>query len=245
LINKNIIYDKWLSNIFQKDVYRLSFDDEFFEKIRDKKTNDFEQLLKIFEKTPIFIYSRVSASSKDISELLKELGFDLIDIDIQFEKTGASDRKLSGNSEIRFSKPNDEDGVANVSKNSFINDRFHRDNKIPDEIADTIKEKWTRNFYRGKRGDFMIVALKDGGIIGFLQLIRRDDTLIIDLIAVDEKYREKHIAGDMIKFAEDSIKNIKKIWTGTQVSNISSIKLYERLGFTVIDKKNVFHYHGN
>lgn len=244
MINKNFIHDKWLSNIFQKDVYKLSFDKQFFNKINDKKSKDFEQLSEIL-KTPIFVYSRVPFYSNNISTFLEDLGFYLIDIDIQFEKKVFSEQKLSENSEIRFSKYDDEKDLVKISKTSFIFDRFHQDTKISNELADSIKEKWAQNFFSGTRGDFMIVALKDGDIIGFLQLIKKNDILIIDLIAVDEKFRGKNVAADMIKFAENNIKDIKKIKTGTQSSNKPSTKLYERLGFTSIDKEKVFHYHKN
>lgn len=242
MINKNIIHDKWLSNIFQKDVYMLSFNENY--KINIKKSKDFKKKLLLLKK-PVFIYSKIPISSKNISKFLEDLGFYFIDMDIQFEKTVFSEQILSGNSEIRFSKPDDVYDVMKISKQSFTHDRFHQDDKISDEISDKIKEKWAQNFYIGKRGDFMIVATKNDNIIGFLQLIKKDYLLIIDLIAVDENHRGKKVATDMIKFAENNIKNIKKIRTGTQSSNKSSIKLYDKLGFSAITKKNVFHYHSN
>jgi len=119
------------------------------------------------------------------------------------------------------------------------------DNKISNKISDEIKGKWVGNYFSGKRGDKMIIAKINNKIIGFLQLLKTKNEFIIDLIAIDKNYRNKGIALNMIEFAENYYfeKGYSSVIVGTQISNIPSIKLYQKLGFNIEGAKYVFHYH--
>ena len=88
----------------------------------------------------------------------------------------------------------------------------------------------------------MVIALYKNKPIAFLQLILKGKDLIIDLIAVSSQYRGQKIGTALIKFASENIKS-EKILVGTQISNIPSIKLYQKLGFNYIKSDYVFHYH--
>jgi ribosomal protein S18 acetylase RimI-like enzyme len=70
-----------------------------------------------------------------------------------------------------------------------------------------------------------------------------EGTLIIDLIAVDERHRRKGIATGMIAYAESHCGHFETIRVGTQVANIPSLRFYERAGFLVSASNYVFHYH--
>lgn len=90
----------------------------------------------------------------------------------------------------------------------------------------------------------MVVALINGKIAGFLQLFHgKDKVITIDLIATDQAQRRKGIASAMIAFVETYSKGCAAIRTGTQVSNIPSLKLYEKLGFSVCSAQYIFHYY--
>ena len=88
----------------------------------------------------------------------------------------------------------------------------------------------------------MVIALYKNKPIAFLQLILKGGALIIDLIAVSYNHRGQKIGPALIKFASENIKS-EKILVGTQISNIPSIKLYQKLGFNHIESDYVFHYH--
>jgi len=91
----------------------------------------------------------------------------------------------------------------------------------------------------------MVVTSVDGKIAGFVQLLHSGRDLVIDLIAVDRKFRRKGIARDMICFAQTAIKGFKRMRVGTQLANIPSIRMYERLEFMFVDASYVFHYHNS
>jgi ribosomal protein S18 acetylase RimI-like enzyme len=89
----------------------------------------------------------------------------------------------------------------------------------------------------------MIVANYGDKIAGFLQLLHIGaDQLVIDLIAVDKTHQGHGIASEMIAFAQNNTDR-STIKVGTQVANIPSIRLYEKLGFRLCESYYVFHYH--
>jgi ribosomal protein S18 acetylase RimI-like enzyme len=134
--------------------------------------------------------------------------------------------------------------VVEVAGRSFKYSRFHLDRAIPAELANKIKAAWVGNYFAGRRGQQMVIALVEGTIGGFVQLLySQDKILTIDLIAVAENQRRKGIAGDMIAFAEAECGPFEHIRVGTQIANIPSMRLYEKLGFRVTEAHYVFHYH--
>ena len=88
----------------------------------------------------------------------------------------------------------------------------------------------------------MVIALYKNKPIAFLQLILKGRALIIDLIAVSSQYRWQKIGTALIKFASENIKS-EKILVGTQISNIPSIKLYQKLGFNHIESDYAILYY--
>jgi len=242
LVKKNIIQDGWLEQILKKKVYTLTLDDNFIKKTKDKKSKENKELFKIINKKPVFIYSKIPASSIKQVKFLEQLGFNLIDTNIIFEKEIIINNEKN-NHEIRFATQNDENKVKELSGKSFKFSRFHLDEQIPNKLANEIKYKWVENFFKGNRGDEMIVAIIDNNIVGFLLILKKKNSIIIDLIALDEKYRGKKIAEDVITFAENNIKNINTIIVGTQIANIPSIRFYEKCGFRIIESNYVFHFH--
>ena len=89
----------------------------------------------------------------------------------------------------------------------------------------------------------MVVSENEGRLSGFMQLIFQNDKIVIDLIAVAKEQRRKHVANDMISFAEKSYTEAKIIRVSTQLANWPSIKLYQNLGFKLADSLYVFHFH--
>lgn len=145
--------------------------------------------------------------------------------------------------QFRLVKKSDRNRVLELSR-SFNNDRFHSDIEISKNIADKIKFQWTNNFFEKKRGDFMIVAEKNNFIIGYMILLKKKNNIVIDLIAIDKKFRKKGYGEELISSIL-KFKKIKynKIIVGTQVTNTSSIKLYTKLNFRLIKSYYSFHLH--
>ena len=146
---------------------------------------------------------------------------------------------------VRFATSADEAETVSIARSSFIYSRFHLDNQIPRETADRMKAEWVGNYFRGQRGNRLVVAEEEGHVVGFLLLLYDEvpKLITIDLIATDKAYQRRGIAREMVRFAEGSIPGYERIIVGTQLANVPSIQLYERLGFTVRSASHVFHYH--
>ncbi len=240
-MSKNRIdHDKWLSEMLQCPAYRISVPENRVEISR------FEvDLAKLLEERPLFAFAKVDPAKLTEVHLLEQYGFRLIDTNTQFDKPLQTDSQYAGNCTVRFALAEDEEQAVVLGRNCFSYSRFHLDPLMPKEVADRIKGEWVRNYFTGKRGDAMVLAEIDGMVVGFLQLIYAgNETLIIDLIAVDDNHRRKGIAGDMIQFAEANCGNFPKIIVGTQIANVPSMRMYENLGFKISSASYVFHYHG-
>lgn len=237
--NCSIVCDEWLAGILSCPVYRLVCPEN------SKMLDLFkEEIAKVLRMSPVFAFAKLPTKMLEHVHLLEQSGFRLVDTNIQLNKPVQSDRGYSGNCTVRFALPDDNEKVAKLGGSSFKYSRFHLDPLFSKEIADKIKEEWVINYFTGKRGNAMVVAEIRGDLVGFLQLIYSgDDTLIIDLIAVDKQQRRKGIAGDMIAFAEENCKKRNSVVVGTQLANLPSLRLYEGLGFSICAADYVLHYH--
>jgi ribosomal protein S18 acetylase RimI-like enzyme len=95
-----------------------------------------------------------------------------------------------------------------------------------------LKEAWARNYFRGQRGQWMVLAQPADQPVGFLQLLAAPDGgLIIDLIGVEGHSRRLGAAAAMIAFATQHCRPLVPIVVGTQAANVASLRLYSGLGF--------------
>ncbi len=240
--NSNLVYDQWLSQICDKSVYKLNIDDQFINTINDTSTLEHKNLKQILAQK-VFVFAKIDTSKISHIHFAESLGLRLMDTNVTYEKHYATNHIFNNNCEIRFAASIDEEQTVNVARNSFVYSRFHLDHQFSKSLANEIKAEWVRNYFTGKRGNQMVLAIKDHKVVGFLQLLNHKDNLIIDLIAVDNNYRRMGIANDMIAFAEKKLPQFKFVQVGTQIANVPSLKLYARMGFSIVGSSYVFHYH--
>jgi ribosomal protein S18 acetylase RimI-like enzyme len=175
---------------------------------------------------------------------VQKLGFLLVDTNLGFS-IACRDLPQVDCADILFAQPGMEQAVGTIAEKSLVCDRFHLDPAIPSSTASDIKRVWAQNYFRGLRGDWMVVACRQGEPVGFLQLIRSPRAeLVIDLIAVDSAHRRQGIASAMIAFAAKHCDAMESMVVGTQAANVSSVRLYENLGFRLKSAQYVFHHHG-
>jgi dTDP-4-amino-4,6-dideoxy-D-galactose acyltransferase len=131
--------------------------------------------------------------------------------------------------------------IESIAKYSFLPGRFYNDSRIDQGKADGLYACWIKNsFFR--EDNYFVLDDNNNGFILFSK-INEDAGIDIELIAVDDKERNKGIAGKMI----DSLKyyaikgNIKYIDVVTQAHNVGAVNLYTRHGFKL--KKCEYTYH--
>lgn len=194
-----------------------------------------------------FAYAKLGCSDIARIKALVAVGFNLVDTNTQFDRPRADawpNVKLADRYAVRMAESGDAEAVEKVAAGSFVYSRFHLDPLVSDQVASDIKGRWAANYFKGQRGDWMVVPTFEGRVVGFNQLLSKDDTLIIDLIAVDPEHQGKGLATAMIKFAAENCGDWQRMLVGTQVSNIPSMRTYEKLGFRMCGSSYVFHYHG-
>jgi len=232
----SIYKDIWLSDLIGKDVFSI-------------ESSSLDELKKI--NTNIknsFIFSKLQFERKNDLQWFFNNDFRLIDINVTLEMPihkidsnklykKYSYEKVSSNNLIR---------AQSIAKNAFIYDRFHSDPEIDNHIASNIKSEWVKSYLDGNRGDLGIVSTNsDGSLTGFLLIILQNKTCIIDLIAVDSLFRGMGVASYLISLIPTLFQNIglENVKVGTQLSNINSIALYNKMGFRIVSQNFMLHKH--
>lgn len=226
--------DAWLTEKFGYAVWRVAHG------------ADGEPLSALRSPDPLFAYAKVDTADVATLWSLSESGFRVIDAALTLEVSGRVD--APGN-DARLARPGDRKAVERIAGSSFRYTRFHLDPLISLDMAHAIKAGWAGNFFEGARGDGMVVAERDGRVVGFTQVLWQSaDCLVIDLIGVETAYQGRGIGRAMIGYAwqhgTGESRRPSRIRVGTQVANTPSIRLYESLGFRVTSSQYVLHFHG-
>lgn len=238
-MDNNLIYDQWLSEVIGVNIFKLIIDDNLINNPKEIQ-NKFKNLKNKFS-----VYAKISTDSLNYSHFLEELGFKLIDTAVKLQKNKSDMNALfySNDYSVHFTSSLDKEQVISLAKNNFSYSRFHIDPSIENVVADKIKGKWVENYYNGERGNYMIVTKLDNKIAGFLLLLKNNNKLLtIDLIAVAKEHRGKKMASNMVTFAESQL-DFLEMQVSTQIVNIPSLRLYEKLGFRMQGAEYVFHFH--
>jgi ribosomal protein S18 acetylase RimI-like enzyme len=226
--------DEWLADILGRPVWRLV------------KGAGVQPLAELFSVETGFAYAKCDVSDvKSVSRLVDK-GFRIVDTALTFD--GSVSFSLPSSHVIRTADGRDANAVIGIAASAFRFSRFHLDPDIPLELANRIKSEWAGNFFRGQRGDGMVVAESDGQVAGFLQLIWGiEGVLIIDLIGVRPSFQSRGLGKAMIvhasKFGTGDGRVPAGIMVGTQAANIPSVRLYESLGLRLRSAKYVLHFH--
>jgi ribosomal protein S18 acetylase RimI-like enzyme len=222
--------DKWLSKQLGHFAYNL----------------DLKDLTKVnflnfkFKKILITIKTKKIINAK----FLKKNKIKLIEKNITFfKKINKSNFNLDLKN-VRFAKIADKKSVLILAQNAFTKSRFFQDKKINKKIAKKIKRNWVLNFFKKKRGDYLIISEKNKKLVGFLLIVKNKNNYIIDLIAVNKSYKNIGLASKMLSFFENYIKNNKKslIEVSTQSNNKESIKFYLKNNFKIKFQKYIYHF---
>jgi GNAT superfamily N-acetyltransferase len=138
--------------------------------------------------------------------------------------------------------------VLEIARSSFRFSRFHLDPLIPLESAHQIKHDWILNYLLRKRGEHLWVASVAGRPAGFLAVIAGNDAgrryRAIDLIGVAPAYQGQGIGQALVAYFIDTYRDHSDfLLVGTQIANLPSIHLYQKLGFSLVKSAYVMHLH--
>lgn len=227
--------DSWLGDVLQRPAWRVS------------AASAGASLAELRGGGAQFATAKLpAADTRGVGEL-EAFGFRVVDVALTFDADAV--RAPDADARVRPAQARDAAAVEALAGSAFRFSRFHLDPAFPVALAHRVKAEWAGNWFRGARGDGMIVAEDGGRVAGFLQLLwGRDDRLVIDLIAVDAASRGRGFARAMIGFAARTgtgdARRHAGMSVGTQAANVPSVRLYESLGFRLRGAQFVLHYHG-
>jgi len=195
---------------------------------------------------PFMVEVKVPVEQVENVSALTALGFWLVDTGVQF---GAPAATLAANAavrseawRIREARPEDRPRVARVVSDNMVTSRYHLDPRIDAARATEFKRAWVENFFDGLRGQRLLLAEDDSGIRGFLLVLEAGARGVIDLIGVDPSLRGTGAVGGLISAWLAQAPHIAHVVVGTQVSNVTSMRAYGKLGFRVCGASYVLHY---
>ncbi len=236
-----IVKNAWLSDLWALDAYTVT---DYAQALASPTWAELKSHNK--RERGVFVDVKLPTVAVEWVAAYQQQQFRLIDTNIVFVTPAVtpdvSSTSASTQITYRFATPSDATPVKTMARASFVYNRFLIDPKVPPAAGLKTRSAWVGNYFLGTRGTDLVVAEHQGKIVGFLLLIKREATLTIDLIAVDQAFQKQGIAMQLVAFAQQSIPNIDRWRVGTQVSNIPSMRFYEKLGFSIESTKYVLHY---
>lgn len=234
-----IVIDRWLSERFGHPLFSLDTDGGV----------DAEVVIRHGRGRGAVSYqARVSAARPDVGSVLTRAGFTVVNLSLSLGRNLEPLEPPDAPVEVREADPDRDAAVVDIAERAFSKTRFHLDPAIPRKIADRIKRDWAQDSLNGKRGDGMLVAVRDDRAVGFLAGLSSEErgrrTRIIDLIAIDPAAREQGAGRALIsRFLEQAQGAYDEVRVGTQAANIAATRFYERLGFAAVAASFELHLH--
>ena len=213
----------------------------------DGSTDWNEVLAHAGDQRQAFYFSKIPADRVSVACALARAGFRVVDVNITFAMNAPAEarRPLV---DVGECTPRSADAVLDIAGSCFRFTRFHLDPRVDDAVAHRIKREWVRNYVLKKRGDRLFVASVEGKPAGFLAAMVNEHAgsrrAIIDLVGVDTSLHRRGIGESLVNaFVEHYRGSCGSMVVGTQVANVPSVRLYEKLGFSLIGSEYVFHKH--
>ena len=238
----------WLEEIFGHNVFRLDFPEDFEPATRQDLSQ--MDLFDLGDHERVFLYARVPTHRLDQLKALISIGFHLIEVNVTFARRQAEPSRHEEPGSLIIRKVSFEEGkpFLDIAASCFRYSRFHLDHRVSNEIANTIKRNWVESYLLSIRGDILFGGFEEGKPVGFLAAMtipHKDASIgVIDLIGVDTDKQGQGVGQSLVEHFVDSYAGkCRSLRVGTQISNLPSIRLYERCGFITKETAFVLHCH--
>ena len=143
--------------------------------------------------------------------------------------------------DVDIAAESDKATCIEIGRTAFRFDRFHADESIADSGADALKAAWVRNGLAG-RAHSVFVVREGATVCGFNMCMLRDEIAVIDLIAVAPGHERQGYGATLVAGALAGYAGLATTMrVGTQISNLASLRLYDRAGFNEIGRQQTYH----
>ncbi len=187
---------------------------------------------------PGFYQVKVDCADVHRVGALEDAGMRVVDVSVTLRRPAAPPRVAAEH--VRDAAESDREAVLEIAERDYAASRFHLDPQVPDARASALKRAWLDNFFRGARGDRLLVHGEPPD--GFHLVLEGAEARTVDLIAVAADARGRGV-GSALLGALFAAEPLRDVIVGTQASNTGSLRLYERLGFSVQSTRYVLHGH--
>jgi ribosomal protein S18 acetylase RimI-like enzyme len=233
--------DRWLSGVLGVEVFRVS----------DASPAAAPALRRqIADRHDAFYFAKVATTDIDRVRTLRELGFDVVDVNMTFAAPPTAVVAAAGAApgvEVTAAQASQRDAVLDIAGSCFRYSRFHLDPQVGAAAAHAVKREWIRSYFDGRRGDRLFVASVGGRPAGFLAALTQasDGTTsaVIDLIGVAADRQRSGVGRALVHAFARHYAGAGELVVGTQAANIPSIRMYEAFGFRAVASAFVLHRH--
>jgi ribosomal protein S18 acetylase RimI-like enzyme len=171
-------------------------------------------------------------------------GFAVVDVNLTFARRRDAPAASSSGVVVEPAGPEQGEELLDIAGRCFRFSRFHLDPILPNELADRVKREWVQSYVDGNRGVELLAAVDNARPVGFLAVLESRGARIIDLVGVSPEAQGRGAGRALVcAFVDRHASTERELRVGTQVANVPSIRLYERLGFSLIAAAYVLHLH--
>lgn len=238
LANNFLVYEKleWDSHFFNFPIARI------YPQKLTKKIIEYS-LAKAKKDQIRCIYYLDSGESFDSLKIAKLNQFNLVDERITFEKKIQEFKKLRTLYRFRFATFADTSVLKEIASDAYLHSRYYFDKNFDLDSCKKFYQEWISKSIKGELDDFVILALENEKIIGFISIKILQNIATIGLVAVTPSHRGKGVGKSLVTYSENLIceSKIPIVRVVTQGRNSAALSLYSKLGFIKI-KTEYWHH---
>jgi GNAT superfamily N-acetyltransferase len=233
--------DGWLTGLMERNVFRLELSPEEEDVCGPLGRHSAGQ-------TSAFYYCKVDTRHIGLVRQLTRVGMYVADTNVTLELSRSSSLGSAAGVTVESQRPGEEEAVLAIAATAYRYSRFHLDPLVGLALAHLIKREWCRSYLLGQRGDRLLVARLGDRPVGFLAALVAGTgearSAIIDLLGVDTAHQRRRVGAALtMAFIAAYSGKVGSLQVGTQAANIESLRLYERLGFSIVRTQYVMHLH--
>lgn len=190
------------------------------------------------------LFARVAEDDHAANEALAQLGAlrleTLVTLSLVSSTPPATPRRGEVTRHERIEDAAEIERIAAITADAIGGSHLHLDSRLPLVGTRALYAAWARNDVSG-RADQTFVARRDGHIDGYITVLVRAGTAIIDLFAVDVVRHGMGTGSALLGAFVDWIRaNSLQARVGTQATN-PALALYGRFGFEPATREATYH----
>ncbi len=247
----NISEDKWLSAVFGYRVFKIDAVSGSTGSAQGVRVDAREVIREhASRQSRAMYYTKVDTADVEMVRRLCSAGLYVVDVNLTFRMEAPREIRTEEGSglEICGVRPELSEEVLSIAESCFQYSRFHLDPCIADSIANRVKRQWIWSYLQKERGSELFVAHRGKRPVGFLAALEAESDgrrrAVIDLIGVSRATQQQGVGKALTTHFIRTYKNCSdSLEVGTQVANLPSMRLYEKLGFFIARSQYVMHLH--